>query len=126
MVFVLKTGKRAREAVKREIREMPFLSKKARPDRPGIKKPAHTGPAVLDPIFNIPGVRDRTTSARDNTNARECPQPTQRSGVPVPACKGVTMVFFPSHIVSLHYLKNLFADPIPYGGDNAKYKNRFI
>ncbi len=100
-------GRKARERGRktRNTRKAVFKHKKARPDRPGIKKPAHTGPAVLDPIFNIPGVRDRAASARDNTNARECPQPTQRSGVPGPVCKGVAMVFFPSHIVYLHYLK---------------------
>jgi hypothetical protein len=72
---------------------------------PGQKrKPAHIGPAGLNPIFNIPGVSDRAAAARDNTRARNCPQSPQRGGVSAPAGKGVTMVCFPNHLFSLHFI----------------------
>lgn len=65
------------------------------------KKPAHVGPALLYPIFNIPGVGDRAAAARDNPHTRQGPQSTQRRGVSGPICKRVTMVFHPSHLFFL-------------------------
>ena len=68
----------------------------------GKKEPAHMGPAVLDPIFNIPGASDHATSTGYHPHAGDRPQSAQRCSVSSPACKGVALVFF--HFLFLHLI----------------------